>query len=226
MLKGRDFDGTTRGPVRGSGAACYREREAKRPAGSGERGPRRTFEAGEGLREKIVCRCHWQQVPASRTGHRQLARQHGREALVGMTMIPVEGLDARIGRPRLGVGIRRRFVIMHVMAEVPAMLGQPGYAGVTSGFQRVAHVRPCRIRGIENETEREEKCDEQTHDGADSSRRRETAQRLSSVGCRGRSVLRPGAPFAPALRQRPERKSPRPCADSATDRPSACSASR
>lgn len=73
-------------------------------------------------------------------------------------MIPVEGLGARIGRPRLGVGIRRCFVVMHVMAKVQAMLGRHRYAGVTSGFQRVAHVRPCRIRSIENETEREEKC--------------------------------------------------------------------
>ena len=37
-------------------------------------------------------------------------------------MIPVEELSARIGRPRLGSGIRCCFVVMHVMTKVPAML--------------------------------------------------------------------------------------------------------
>ena len=120
-----DFDGTTRGPVRAQALGAA-EKKAKRPAGSGEDGPGRTFEAGGGLREKVVCRGHGQQVPASRSRHRQLTGQHGREARMGMAMIPMEGLGARI--------VRRWFVVMHVMTKVLAMYGQHQYAGVISPF--------------------------------------------------------------------------------------------
>lgn len=63
-----------------------------------------------------------------------MSGHNGRKALVGMAMIPVEGLDARVGRPGLRVGIRRWFVVMHMMTKVLAMHGKSRYDGVTPSF--------------------------------------------------------------------------------------------
>lgn len=94
------------------------------------------------------------------------------EALVRMTLIRMGGLRSGVTRNRIGVGIRRVLILVHVMTEMlSAFRKQGSRASVRSCFKRVAHVTPGRIGSIERQAQREEKSEQETHGGVDSNRK-------------------------------------------------------
>ena len=163
-----DFDGTTRGPVKAQALGAA-EGKAKRPAGSGERGSGRTFEARGGDGYKLVAGTNGQKLMPRQDRQAHFTGDDRREALVRVTLIRMGGLRSGVTRNRIGVGSRRVLILMHVMTEMlSAFRKQGSRASVRSCFKRVAHVAPCRIGGIERQAQREDESEQETHDGADS----------------------------------------------------------